>query len=307
MRTFVAHGHLKPTDLIWRPGFADWRPAPAVFPFKGPEPTSQRLATKRPEPARVPPQSAEQSFEPKRIRVAKTSPERERRPLGLVLGVALVVLLLAAGGTYAWLLNPSTRDNIRLGRFDGELVLRPLPDGRLMQLVKPFSYIDGTGETWDVPAGAKVDGASIPRPLWSIVGGPFEGKYRNASVIHDHYCKEQTRYWEATHRVFYEAMLASGENLKRAQLMFYAVYRFGPRWEISEPMGLNYRGYRGPDITVFEAKFDEHELAEAAALINRGDVSLSQLVSDAKAKRLKTDIKVCKNGWRTHGPSLPCS
>ena len=33
MRTFVAQGHLKPTDLIWRAGFADWRPAPAVFPF----------------------------------------------------------------------------------------------------------------------------------------------------------------------------------------------------------------------------------------------------------------------------------
>ena len=32
MRLFVAGGHLKPTDLIWRPGFPDWRPAPAVFP-----------------------------------------------------------------------------------------------------------------------------------------------------------------------------------------------------------------------------------------------------------------------------------
>ena len=38
MRTFVAQGHLKPTDLIWRPGFADWRPAPAVFPFQQAEP-----------------------------------------------------------------------------------------------------------------------------------------------------------------------------------------------------------------------------------------------------------------------------
>ncbi len=37
MRTFVGQGHLKPTDLIWRPGFADWRPAPAVFPFQAPE------------------------------------------------------------------------------------------------------------------------------------------------------------------------------------------------------------------------------------------------------------------------------
>ena len=103
MRTFVAHGHLKPTDLIWRPGFADWRPAPAVFPLKSPEPTSQPPATKQPEPrepARVSPQSADRSFEPDRIRVAKKSPERESRPLGRVLAIALVVLLLAGAG--AW-------------------------------------------------------------------------------------------------------------------------------------------------------------------------------------------------------------
>ena len=34
MRTFVDLGHLKPTDLLWRAGFPDWRPAPMVFPPK---------------------------------------------------------------------------------------------------------------------------------------------------------------------------------------------------------------------------------------------------------------------------------
>lgn len=106
MRTFVAQGHLKPTDLIWRQGFADWRPAPAVFPLTGPEPVSPpppaagQPAAPR-EPAHAPPQSAERSFEPDRIRVAKSSPEGEGRPLGRILGAALVVLLLAgAGGWY---------------------------------------------------------------------------------------------------------------------------------------------------------------------------------------------------------------
>ena len=47
MRTFVAQGHLKPTDLIWRPGFADWRPAPAVFPFQQPEPPAAARARAR--------------------------------------------------------------------------------------------------------------------------------------------------------------------------------------------------------------------------------------------------------------------
>lgn len=32
MRTFVAHSYLRPGDLIWRPGMAEWLPAPQVFP-----------------------------------------------------------------------------------------------------------------------------------------------------------------------------------------------------------------------------------------------------------------------------------
>lgn len=32
MRTFVAHSYLRPGDLIWRPGMAEWMPAPQVFP-----------------------------------------------------------------------------------------------------------------------------------------------------------------------------------------------------------------------------------------------------------------------------------
>lgn len=117
MRTFVAHGHLKPTDLIWRPGFSDWRTAPAVFPFNSPEETSQPPATGQPEPtgkpeptttgqpeprepAHVPPPGEERSFEPNRIRVAKASPEGEPRRLGRVLGIALVVLLLAGAGIW---------------------------------------------------------------------------------------------------------------------------------------------------------------------------------------------------------------
>src|SRR5690606_34461044 len=43
MRKFVELGHLRPTDLVWRHGFPDWRPAPAVFPSTAP---------RRPEPPR---------------------------------------------------------------------------------------------------------------------------------------------------------------------------------------------------------------------------------------------------------------
>ena len=39
---FVELGHLQPTDLLWREGFPDWRPAMVVFPPR--KPAMQRPA-----------------------------------------------------------------------------------------------------------------------------------------------------------------------------------------------------------------------------------------------------------------------
>lgn len=105
-----------------------------------------------------------------------------------------------------------------------------LDDGRLAHLLAPISYTHQSGAEWPVPAGVKLDGASIPRPFWSVIGGPFEGKYRNASIVHDHYCVVKMRDWQATHRMFHDAMRCSGVGRTKAKIMFYAVYRFGPRW-----------------------------------------------------------------------------
>lgn len=104
-------------------------------------------------------------------------------------------------------------------------------DGRQMTLLEPFQFIDTRGKRWSVPRGVLVDGASIPTVFWSFIGGPFEGKYRVASIIHDYYCDVRSRPWQEVHRVFYEAMLASGVNSSRALLMFKAVEKFGPRWD----------------------------------------------------------------------------
>ena len=116
------------------------------------------------------------------------------------------------------------------GRFVGQVVTRWENDGRQMTIVEPFQFIDPHDRRWSVPRGVEVDGASIPQVFWSIIGGPFEGKYRNASVIHDYYCKTRTRRWQDVHQVFYEAMLASGVGDAQALLMYKAVEQFGPRW-----------------------------------------------------------------------------
>ena len=73
-----------------------------------------------------------------------------------------------------------------------------------------------------------VDGASIPQTFWSVIGGPFEGGYRKASVIHD-YMRPQVRPGR-TYLVFYNGMRANGVRTLTAKIMYAAVYNFGPRW-----------------------------------------------------------------------------
>lgn len=116
------------------------------------------------------------------------------------------------------------------GRYEGNPAFEWLSDGRHMKLLNDFTYFDPADEAWPVPAGAQVDGASIPRLLWGIIGGPFAGSYRNASVIHDWYCDIRSRPWKKVHKMFYNAMLTSGVSELQAKVMFAGVYYKGPRW-----------------------------------------------------------------------------
>lgn len=117
------------------------------------------------------------------------------------------------------------------GSFPHPLDLRMSANGRDATLLSVFSYVDGGGKVWEVPAGTSVDGASIPWPLWSIIGSPWTGRYREASVVHDYFCETKKAPWKLVHRNFYTAMLANGVDQIQAKVMYAAVYRFGPRWD----------------------------------------------------------------------------
>jgi hypothetical protein len=138
------------------------------------------------------------------------------------------------------------------------------PDGRTMTLLEDFSFVDAANLKWTAKKGSKVDGASIPQVLWSA-GGPYEGKYRDASVIHDVYCDEtpKSKTWRAVHRVFYDGMLVSGVDPSRALFMYGAVFRHGPRWP--DPGTRNEAGpARPPD--------QDEDLRKLEAMVNSGEV-----------------------------------
>jgi hypothetical protein len=121
------------------------------------------------------------------------------------------------------------------GYFKGKPITEWDPGGRLMRLVQPFGYVDPTGIEWSVPPQFATDGASIPQFAWSFIGGPFEGKFRLAAIVHDLYCVTRNRPTAQVHRVFYDASLAAGESKGRAWVMYQAILRFGPKWDSPTP------------------------------------------------------------------------
>jgi hypothetical protein len=131
----------------------------------------------------------------------------------------------------ALLLCSAVANSNDTGKFEGSVIAEWLKDGREMRLTQDFAFIDRNKKRWVAKAGAVVDGASIPRVAWTLIGGPFEGQYRESSVIHDVACSEKKETWERVHEVFYEGMIASGVSEARASVMYGAVYHFGPRWE----------------------------------------------------------------------------
>lgn len=120
-------------------------------------------------------------------------------------------------------------------QFSGPVVVRWLEDGRNMQLLQDVIFTDSAGIHWIAVAGDVINGASIPRPLWSITGSPFVGLYRRATVLHDVYCVNRVRGWRRVHKMLLEAMLADGVSQFQAWKMYMAVLAGGPRWKPGAP------------------------------------------------------------------------
>lgn len=196
-----------------------------------------------------------------------------------------VAAALTYVGSLDWRIEPEARTSALeaaqdFGSYEGvppriELLAYP----RKSRLLAPISYNDPNAVSWPVPEGAKLDGASIPRPLWSIIGGPFEGRYLDASIVHDYYCDEKLRPWRDTHRMFYNAMRRSGVGGAKAKIMFYAVYRFGPRWGD----GLEGTEAGQPRVESLDAASAPSFALDAEAIVTH-DLTLAEIETLAQAR-----------------------
>ena len=111
--------------------------------------------------------------------------------------------------------------------FSGEPDARWLTESeadRNMCLLADFWFRDRSGKKWCVPEGYEVDGASIPQALWTLVGSPYTGDYRRASIVHDKACDDAQGDATArlkADRMFYEACREGGCSVAEATMLLH--------------------------------------------------------------------------------------
>jgi hypothetical protein len=119
------------------------------------------------------------------------------------------------------------------GRFQGNIILEWVDDSPFvatMRLVEKFSFQQANGKTWEVPAQATVDGRFAPPLFTRLMGHPFEGGFRKASIVYDHAVQDMTQPWEEAQRMFYEASIVEGVLPIEAKVMYMLMNAGGTRW-----------------------------------------------------------------------------
>jgi len=116
------------------------------------------------------------------------------------------------------------------GEFSGEpQALWLTEDGtedRKMKIIENFWFLDPDDKKWPANKDSVIDGASIPRALWTLVGSPYTGDYRRASIVHDIACDEaggNDAKRRAADRMFYHACRAGGCSIWQATLLYIGV------------------------------------------------------------------------------------
>lgn len=152
---------------------------------------------------------------------------------------------------------------------------------RDMVLLEDFWYRDPAGRQWDAPKGSVINGTSIPQALWTVVGSPYTGDYRRASVVHDVACDTAGVNRDDADTMFYQACRSGGCGFLQAQILYTGV-RLGT-WAsatLSAQTTLRLRSEEPPSVAAqsnqqfLRTKFDQ--IAQELQTLN-DDAPLSEI------------------------------
>lgn len=124
-------------------------------------------------------------------------------------------------------------------------MFEPADDSRMRlasELSLPITDLAAVTHSVRIPAGYTFDGASIPRPLWSLIGAPFSPDLILAACVHDWYCDHARCYHERLigDAVFFKLLADSGVPYWRRAVLYSAVRAYA--WWLWTVTARRYRG-----------------------------------------------------------------
>lgn len=114
----------------------------------------------------------------------------------------------------------------------------------MFMVAYPFYFyvmIDGEEIEFTAKSGFEFDGASIPRPFKSLIGGPLDNLYSTAALIHDILYASEFFPRTLSDNIFLCAMKFAGVSWWRRTLMWFAVRLCGGCvWRKHTPVSVDY-------------------------------------------------------------------
>jgi len=174
------------------------------------------------------------------------------------------------------------------GRFVGKVVVEWLDDPFVakLRLREDFGFEDPAGKLWLAPQGQVLDGASIPPVFRDMIGMPFVGDYRRASIVYDYYCQVMSEPWRDVHRMFYYASLTEGAGEANAKVMYAALYAAGLRWEMAGSRCFRSCHVAAPSLT-WKPQVENEDVRPVVEWVKQANPSLEEIDSrlDATLKK----------------------
>ena len=166
------------------------------------------------------------------------------------------------------------------GTFLGKVVLEWDDDDGFnrhkIKLLSDFGFQDPAGKKWIAQKGAELDGSSFTPLFEQMVGLPFVGEHRRASVLHDYYSRQLTESWRDVRRMYYAALLAEGLSESEAKTTYAVLYGAGMRWEQKgSTCYVNCHG--GASALFWKPDVVESELEPALDILSDGNPSLDEI------------------------------
>jgi hypothetical protein len=90
------------------------------------------------------------------------------------------------------------------------------------------------GQLFWLPTEYVCDGASIPRPFWSIIGSPFDPEKVPAAFVHDAIYLTHAFTRSEADEILFQLLIQGGCRLRTARTMWWAVRTFAQfAWSMS--------------------------------------------------------------------------